>query len=90
MHIQRGESEYLYQTQTKWHTCLSVASIISTNLSEALRHLRPTHYAKVLALRTRGRKPGQGAIKNPLLKSEVKAGDDLASGSGPAITSACF
>ena len=65
-HIRRGESEYLYQNPTKKHTCLSAGNVISTNLSEALWHLRPTDYATVLALRRKGRKTGQGAIKNSI------------------------
>ena len=69
-HIRRGELEYLYQTRTKCHTCLSAARIISTNLSEVLWHFRPTDYATLLALRTKGRKTGQEAIKKSIGKVE--------------------
>ena len=69
-HIRRGELEYLYQTRTKWHTCLPATSIISTNLSEALWHLRPTDYTTVLALWPTGRKTGQEAIKKSIGKVE--------------------
>ena len=65
-HIRRGESEYLYQNPTKKHTCLSAANVISTNLSEALWHLRPTDYTTVLALWPTGRKTGQEAIKKSI------------------------
>ena len=71
--------------------CLCAASINSTNLSEVLRHHRPTDCATVRALRPRGRKAGQEAINISLAKSEVKAGDhDSVSDSGPATASARF
>ena len=75
---------------TKWHTCLSAANI-STNFSEALAYPWPTDCATVLALQTRVWKTGQEAIKIPLVKSEIKAGNNnLPSGLRPATISACF